>query len=181
MRKGRPSSYGQNGQLVQSWGLVHSKNLAPCERQGMTALIPVELLWFLWSFAGEPYASWSSTRMLKAAAAAGGIRSSTLVLLRHQIFPPFPPLVASLGFLVLPLRISAGFHACFSSLLVLSPSSSLGDNFLVPTTCMRNVELRKVWAVNPKPWSSTPLLLCFWHSFLQLFFFKSAEGIGQLL
>jgi hypothetical protein len=103
----------------------------------MTALIPVE-------FAGEPYASWSSTRMLKAAAAAGGIRSSTLVLLRHQIFPPFPPLVASLDFLVLPLRISAGFHACFSSLLVLSPSSSLGDNVLVPTTCMRNVELRKV-------------------------------------
>jgi hypothetical protein len=141
------SSYGQNGQLVQSWGLVHSKNLAPCEREGMTALIPVELLRFLWRFAGESYASWSSTRMLKkaaAAAAAAGIRSSTLVLLRHQIFPPFPPLVASLDFLVFPLRISAGFHACFSSLLVLSPSSSLGDNVLVPTTCMRNVELRKV-------------------------------------
>jgi hypothetical protein len=137
MRKGRPSSYGQNGQLVQSWGLVHSKNLASCEQERMTALIPVE-------FAAAPYASWSSTRMLKAAAAVAGIRSSTLVLLRHQIFPPFPPLVASLDFLVFPLRISAGFHARFSSLLVLSPSSSLGDNVLVPTTCMRNVELRKV-------------------------------------
>ncbi len=49
MRKGRPSSYGQNGQLVQSWGLVHSKNLAPCEQRRHdcfdscgVALIPVE-------------------------------------------------------------------------------------------------------------------------------------------
>ncbi len=33
MRKGRSSSNGQNGELVQSWGLVHSKNLAPCEQQ----------------------------------------------------------------------------------------------------------------------------------------------------
>ncbi len=92
------------------WGLVHSKNLAPCEQDGIVALIPVEFC----------------RRTICILVVFKNVESSSR---RHQIFDSgdsstsdlssFSSSCCFFGFFGFPLEdlCSAGFHAFFSSLL----------------------------------------------------------------